>query len=746
MIERIGRYRILQPLGEGGMGVVYTAHDEALDRRIAVKTLREQHADPHSRERFWREARAAARISHPNVCPIYEVGEADGQLFLAMELLEGEPLSSKLDGPPLGVAEAGNIALAMLSALEALHRAGVIHRDLKPSNVFLTPHGVKLLDFGLARHANGEGADTVLTQTGMVIGTPRYMAPEQVTGQEPDARTDLFAVGVVLYELLSGRAAFAGRTIAEVLHAVVYDHPPALVGSSAIAAVDRVIQRAISKSRTDRYPDAASMAADLRAAMVTSDTMEVAHARPLTRVIVMPLRVLRADPETDFLAVSLADAVTGSLSGLEALTVRSSLAAARFAGESLDLARLASEAQVDAVLTGTLLRAGNQVRVSVQLLEAPSGTVLWTQTTQTAFEDLFELQDRLAQQIVEALAVPLTAGEKSRVKRDVPSSPEAYELFLRANQLAIDARHWTQAIELYKRCVSLDPDYAPAWARLGRCYRVMAKYGLAEVSREMIANAEQAFRRALDLNPELSLTHTLFAAHECELGRSRDAMTRLLARAAARPTEPELLSGLCHSLRYAGLLDASRVAHEKASRLDPMVLTSGSYTYYALGQLEKALFADLLGPRFNHSLALFDLGRVSEAKMTVRPLNDTEHAATRLFSMIYNGGYDHDAGVVADATEKLLATGFMDPEGWYLAARTMVKVGHVERGLVLIEGVLDKGYVCYRWMLRDPWLDAARGAPEFSRIVRAAEKRYAESRAAYVAAGGEKLLGIGSAA
>ena len=745
MIDRIGRYRILEPLGEGGMGVVYTALDEALDRRIAVKMLRDAHADPHARERFWREARAAARVSHPNVCPIYEVGESGGMLFLAMELLEGQSLAARLEGPPMAVAEGGNIALAMLSALEALHRAGVIHRDLKPSNVFLTPHGVKLLDFGLARHANGGAEDTALTRTGMVLGTPRYMAPEQVTGQEPDARTDLFAVGAVLYEMLSGRPAFAGRTIAEVLHAVVYEHPPALVGSTAIAAVDRVIQRAMSKSRGDRHPDAGAMAAELRAAMVTSDTLEVARARPLTRVIVLPLRVLRADPETDFLAVSLADAVTGSLMGLEALTVRSSHAAARLAGESLDLARLSGEAQVDVVLTGTLLRAGDQVRVSVQLLEAPGGTVLWTQTTQVPFQDLFQLQDQLASRIVDALSVPLAAGERGGRRRDVPASPEAYELFLRANHLSLDARHWIAARDLYLRCIAIDPDYAPAWARLGRCYRILGKFGAAEHAPEAVGLAEEAFRRALELNPELSLAHTLYAAHESEMGRAREAMVRLLARAAARPTEPELLSGLCHSLRYSGLLEASRAAHEKAMRLDPTVLTSASHTYYALGQLEKAADADLLGPRFNHSLALFDLGRVEEAKRTVAPLQDSEHAATRLVSRLYFASYDLHREVAADTAERLLATGFMDPEGWYYAGRALVRVGEVERGLVLIEGVLEKGYVCYRWLLRDPWLDNARTDAAFSRIVRVAEKRYVESRGAYVAAGGERLLGMGTA-
>ena len=256
--DRIGRYTIERKLGAGGMGVVYAARDERLHRTIALKTLSQLADDQSARKRFWREARAAASINHPNVCQIYEIGEDAGELFIAMELLEGEVLSERLRRGPLSAAHAVPIGLEILAALSALHARGIVHRDLKPSNVFITTHGVKLLDFGLARPevdvTLDAGAD--LTMPGMVMGTPRYMAPEQISGDAVDGRSDLFAAGAILFEMLAGRPAFSGRTMAEVIHSTLYEQPPALTGSPAVAALDRVIRRALAKRPAER-PDTA---------------------------------------------------------------------------------------------------------------------------------------------------------------------------------------------------------------------------------------------------------------------------------------------------------------------------------------------------------------------------------------------------------------------------------------------------------------------------------------------------------
>ena len=365
------------------MGVVYSARDERLGRAVAVKTLSSLR-DETARKRFWREARAAASVSHPNICQIYEIGEDQGELFIAMELLEGESLADLVQRGPLSVSRAASIGLGMLSALSALHARGIIHRDLKPSNVFVTAHGVKLLDFGLARPELDEPAQTVtaITQAGMLIGTPRYMAPELVTGEGADARSDLFAAGAILFEMLAGRPAFAGRTVVDVLRATTSDSPPALGGSPAVAAVDRVIRRALAKRPAERLPSADVMADELRAAAALDTDTATARAQAMTRLVVLPFRILRPDAETDFLAFSLADAITTSLSGINSLVVRSSAVAGRFAGESPDLKALASEADVDRVVMGTLLRSADQVRAVVQLVEAPNGRLLTSHTAQ----------------------------------------------------------------------------------------------------------------------------------------------------------------------------------------------------------------------------------------------------------------------------------------------------------------------------------------------------------------------------
>ena len=409
---RIGRYAIERKLGEGGMGVVYAARDDRLERTIALKTLSALANDETARQRLWREARAAASVNHPNVCQIYEVGEDGGRLFIAMELLEGEALAERLRRGPLSTSEAVPIGLGMLAALSALHARGIVHRDLKPSNVFLTAHGVKLLDFGLARpELDGSLSPAAgLTRTGIVMGTPRYMAPEQVTGEAVDTRSDLFAAGAILFEMLAGRPAFSGRTIVEVLHATQHEQPPALTGSPAVAAVDRVIRRAMAKRPAERPASAEAMAEELRAirGVDSGATPSLAHA--LTRLVVLPFRVLRPDPETDFLAFSLPDAIATSLSGNASLIVRSSVVAARFGAETPDLKALAAEADVDRVVMGTLLRSGDQLRATAQLIEAPGGTLLTSHTVQSSMGDLFRLQDDIARRVSEALSVPLSGG------------------------------------------------------------------------------------------------------------------------------------------------------------------------------------------------------------------------------------------------------------------------------------------------------------------------------------------------
>src|SRR4029078_947077 len=247
--------------------------------------------------RFWREARAVASVNHPNVCQIYDVGEEHGQLFFAMELLDGEALTELLKRGAISADQAVPIAIDLLTALAAIHGRGIVHRDLKPSNVFVTRHGVKLLDFGLARPDVDQTLDpAALTRSGVVMGTPRYMAPEQVTGDPVDTRTDLFAAGAILFEMLAGRPAFGGRTVMEIINATLNEQPPALSGSPAVAAVDRVIRRALAKRPSDRPPSADAMSGELGSVRVAFEDDTPALARALKRLVVLPFRILRPDP------------------------------------------------------------------------------------------------------------------------------------------------------------------------------------------------------------------------------------------------------------------------------------------------------------------------------------------------------------------------------------------------------------------------------------------------------------------
>ncbi|HJU69436.1 MAG TPA: protein kinase [Gemmatimonadaceae bacterium] len=748
--DRIGHYAIDRKLGEGGMGVVYAARDERLERIVALKMMLSLGDDETARRRFWREARAAASVNHPNICQLYEIGEDGGELFIAMEFLEGEALSARLRRGPLSVAEATSITLAMLAALSALHARGIVHRDLKPSNVFLTPHGVKLLDFGLARPADPGVArsldsDASLTQTGMLVGSPGYMAPEQLTAEGLDARSDLFAVGAILFEMLAGRPAFSGNNFIDTLHATLHEQPPALTGSPTVAAVDRVIRRALAKHPGDRPASADAMADELRAVHGIHGAEAATLARALTRLVVLPFRNLRPDPETDFLAFSLPDAIATSLSGIGSLVVRSSATAARFAGESPDLKALAAEADVDRVVIGTLVRAGDQVRASAQLVEAPGGTLLASHTVQSPLGDLFRLQDDLARRVVEALALPLGRQDASPTPH-APRDPRAYEFYLRGNELARSYDQLPQARELYQRCLEIDPSFAPAWAQLGRCHRVIGKY--IDGSSDSEERAEAALRRALELNPRLSLGHKFYAQLEADMGKARPALVRLLGEADRHGNDPELFAGLVHSCRYCGLYEQSIAAHEEARRLDPNVPTSLEQTILMTGDIERLLSVEPppLGRSGDEGIRVIGLGLAGRRDEARQALLDMRSASRiplfqswtdYLMAWLDRRGADMLINMSAFSSVKILD----DPEAIFQEGWLLCDAGEHERGLEYVRRAVAKGYAVATTLAVAPAFDALRSNVGFQAVLAEARAGREQALAAFHDHGGDRLLG-----
>lgn len=745
---RIGQYAIERKLGEGGMGVVYAARDERLNRIVALKKMSSLTND--ARARLWREARVAAGVNHPNICQVYEIGEDHGELFIAMELLEGEALSERLRKGPLSVADALPIEFGILAALSALHSRRIVHRDLKPSNVFLTPHNVKLLDFGLAR-PEAEPAlhsATGLTESGTVMGTPSYMAPEQVTSGVVDSRSDLFAAGAILFELLAGRRAFAGRTVVDILHATLHEQPPALTGTPAVNAVDRVIRRALAKRPEERPASADAMADELRAIRGVDHANAAVLARPLTRLVVLPFRVLRPDPETDFLAFSLPDAIATSLSGIGSLIVRSSSAAARFAAETPDLKALAAATDVDRVVIGTLLRAGDQIRAVVQLVEAPDGTLLTSHTVQSSLGDLFRLQDDIAQRVVEALSLPLT-GEAAPPTPDVPRYAGAYEFYLRANDLARTFGGLTRARDLYERCLELDSRFAPAWAHLGRCHRVIGKFVDSTADGE--SRAQHAFGRALELNPRLSVAHKFYANLEGDIGQAQRALVRLLGEASRNGNDPELFAGLVHACRYCGLNDESIAGHAEARRLDPNVPTSLGQTLLMAGDLERllALAPPPLGSGSDEWVqaritGLELAGRREESRQLLAEMRQAPRVVVfQRWSDFLTGWLDRRPIDMLAAVSALSAlTIHDDPEFLFRVGWLLCDVGEHEQGLPYLQRAITKAYFAAPTLSASRSFDPLRSDPRFTSILAEAEAGRLQALAAFREAGGERLLAL----
>ena len=514
--DTLGHYTIVSHLGSGGMGAVYRATDRSLGRDVALKVLPSDVAtDPERLERFRREARAVAALNHPHIVTIYSVEHADGVHFLTMELVTGRPLDRVIAERSLPMARVVEVAHAVSEALAAAHERGIVHRDLKPANVVLSDDGrVKVLDFGLAKMrsdapaSHADAATNLATQIGAVIGTPAYMSPEQVSGLDVDHRTDIFSLGVLLYELATGVRPFRGRSSAELASSILRDVPaPASeVGPGVPEELARVIARCLEKSASARFSSMADVKHALRPDPATNKKEDYGAS-----VAVLPFQNLSADPGNDYFGDGLAEEILNALAQIDGLRVAARTSSFSFKGRAVDLSEIGTKLKVSTVLEGSVRRAGNRLRVTVQLVDVAKGFQLWSERYDRELADIFDVQEEIARAIAEKLKVTLTTSDSARLVKTATVSVEAYELYLRGRALLLKrGRHVSEGIRCLRRAVELDPNFAGAWAGLADSYTVRG-YWAQSTPGEVMPKALTAARRAVALDPDFAEGHSALA-------------------------------------------------------------------------------------------------------------------------------------------------------------------------------------------------------------------------------------------
>jgi serine/threonine protein kinase/tetratricopeptide (TPR) repeat protein len=642
---QVSHYRITAKLGEGGMGTVYRAEDTKLGREVALKFLPpDLAADPAARRRMLKEAQVASRLNHANIATIYEVHDTGDMPYIAMELVEGESLKDMIARGPLPANTLLDLARQMADGLEEAHAMGVLHRDLKPANVMVDEKGrVKVLDFGLAvvagrERAPGESQEAFLSRSRTqwsTGGTVPYMPPEQLKGETTDARGDIFSFGVLLYECLSGRYPFPGTNAIDMMHAIVNKAPIPLHESVASISPqwESNIERCLAKDPADRF----QTVRELRDAFRQADQPRKDAEKSLA---VLFFENLSGQKEDEYFRDGMTEDIITELSNIKGLRVFPRPAVLQFKDKPVTSGQVAQQLNARYVLTGSLRRAGNRIRVNAQLIETRSGHSLWAERFDRTMEDVFAIQDEIAQSIARTLRLMLSEKEKKAIEKKPTQDVQAYDYYLRGRQFFHQMRRkgFDYAREMFARAIAFDPTYARAYAGLADCCSLL--YAYWESTAENLKEADAASLRALQLAPELAEAH--------------------VARGVA----------LCHNKRF----DEGEAEFKTALRLDPECFEA-HYFYgracRAAGKLEKAI-------------GLFE--RASE-------LRPEDYQSAFLLRAVYEGlGRPHEAEAAArrglKVAERHLALHPDDARACYLGACALGKIGERARATEWAERAL----------------------------------------------------------
>jgi eukaryotic-like serine/threonine-protein kinase len=747
--SRLGLYEILAPLGAGGMGEVYRARDTRLGREVALKVLPEAFArDADRLARFEREARTVAGLNHPNIVVLFSVEEDRGVRFLTMELVEGQRLDQLVRPGGLPLTRVLDLGIALADALMAAHERGVVHRDLKPANVMVTREGrLKVLDFGLAKLESSEptlqatGAATMttpLSSPGQVLGTVPYMAPEQVRGGTLDARTDLFALGVMLYELSVGIRPFSGETPADVCSSILRDSPETLthVRADLPADLGRIVGRCLEKDPRARFQTALDVCNELRQLKETRGSRpppsRTAEHEAIRSLAVLPFENVSHDPAQEYFPDGMTEALISELARLKALRVISRTSAMKYKGVQRSLPEIARELSVDAILEGSALLVGKRVRVTVQLVAAKTDEMLWADRYDGEIEDVLDLQSRIAGTVAKEIAVQVSPSEVARLEKRRPVNPEAHVEYLKGRHTATAAS--PQAIELsllhFKRALELDPNYAPAWAGIAHCHVVRAGRGMAPPA-EAGEQARSAAMRALELDDSLAEAHAQLGAVATQNMDLQGAI-RYLRRAIG--LDPGLIGAYTILGRLYYCLERHREAEEamlKALSLDPLSMlihTCVGDAYYYAREFERSLVyyrrANELDPRFDGAhtdlaRSLEALGRFDEAR---REYEEGRRLSGGVAGPSFGLGHLEASRGNETAARRILrelieARSHRVVSGWGIAA-LHASLGDVDEAYRWLDVAIEEGATGLSLLRVHPRLDPIRRDPRYQALLR----------------------------
>jgi serine/threonine protein kinase/tetratricopeptide (TPR) repeat protein len=726
--QTISHYRILGRLGEGGMGVVYEAEDTKLKRTVALKFLPPELAkDAQAKARFVQEARAAAALDHPHICPVFEIGEAEGKIFIAMPRIMGRSLKDRIAAGPLAVEETLDIARQVAEGLKEAHERGIVHRDIKPANIMLTDKGqAKIMDFGLAKPAGA--AD--MTRSMAIVGTVAYMSPEQARGEAADLRTDIWSFGATVYEMLAGAMPFGRKSDQALIYSILHDKPGPLtrLRPDIPVPLDRIVFKALEKDASRRYQTMAEILEDLKAASAAG----AAVLPPEISVIVLPFENISPDPEQDYFCDGMTEELISDLSKIHSLRVISRTSSMMFKGTKKDIPAIAREVRVRYVLEGSVRKAGNSLRITAQLIDAAEDAHVWAEKYGGVLDDVFEIQEKVSHSIVDALKLKLTPEEAERlIERPIPS-PLAYEFFLKARQ---EILKWTEAglenaLKYLRNGLEIAGENAVLYAGMAHVYFQYNNLGLKEeeYGRKL---TEEYVQKAFALDPDCPQANfvraNLIAWSQPKEGNK--CFKRVLNK------NPNDFDALFYYSCFLGTLGRTREVlplEERTIKIDPlnpMAYIHSGFNRLWEGRYELALermgkfhrsFPEDVMTKWICGLSLAYMDRRKEAGQLFDEVA-REHPGTLFaclglaFKYAFEGKRSETLAVL-DSNPSLRKS--WDFQSAYWKTECLALAGEKELALDCLERDVDLGMTNYPLMNElDPFLANIRGEPRFKKLM-----------------------------